>query len=324
MISSNVTLVANFAPVAAQYTVAVSASPSAGGTVNGGGTFAAGSLVTVTATANSNYNFVNWTQNGNQVSTSPSYQFTLNSNVTLVANFTSATSSSASIFTTQTPASVNVSDGPSVNYELGTRFQSNVAGQITAIRFWKASQETGIHTGHVWESAGNLLATATFSGETASGWQQVSLSTPLSIAANTTYVVSVNTGATFYVVTDTGFASSIVNGPLSTVVGNNGVYGSPGAFPTNTYLSSNYFRDVVFTWTPPPPDTIPPTIPTNLTAKAVSSSQINLSWTASTDNVGVAGYNVMRNGSPVGTSTTTTFSDFGLVASTTYSYTVSV
>src|SRR4029077_1894536 len=70
------------------YTIAVSASPSAGGRVSGGGTFAAGSSDTVTATANSGYSFVNWTQNGSVVSTSASYTFTLNSNVTLVANFT--------------------------------------------------------------------------------------------------------------------------------------------------------------------------------------------------------------------------------------------
>jgi hypothetical protein len=84
-LNSNVTLVANFTAV--QYTIAVSASPSAGGTVSGGGTFAAGSSDTVTATANSGYSFVNWTQNGSVVSTSASYTFTLNSNVTLVANF---------------------------------------------------------------------------------------------------------------------------------------------------------------------------------------------------------------------------------------------
>src|SRR5262249_10999831 len=73
---------------AAQYTVAVSASPGAGGTVSGGGTFAAGSSDTVTATPNSGYTFVNWTQNGSQVTTSQGYTFTVNSNVTLVANFT--------------------------------------------------------------------------------------------------------------------------------------------------------------------------------------------------------------------------------------------
>ena len=70
------------------------------------------------------------------------------------------------------------------------------------------------------------------------------------------------------------------------------------------------------------PDTIPPSIPTGLTATAVSTTQINLSWNASTDNVAVTGYQVFRNGAQVGTSTTTTFSDTGLSPSTLYSYTV--
>jgi chitodextrinase len=67
-------------------------------------------------------------------------------------------------------------------------------------------------------------------------------------------------------------------------------------------------------------DTTAPTTPTNLTATAVSSSQINLAWTASTDNVGVAGYKVYRGGSQVGTSTSTSYSDNGLTAQTSYSY----
>lgn len=70
------------------YTLAVTPSPSAGGTVNGGGTFISGSSRTVTATANSGYTFDNWTEGGTQVSTSSSYTFTLNGNRNLVANFT--------------------------------------------------------------------------------------------------------------------------------------------------------------------------------------------------------------------------------------------
>jgi len=70
-------------------------------------------------------------------------------------------------------------------------------------------------------------------------------------------------------------------------------------------------------------DTMPPSIPTGLAASAVSASQINLSWTVSTDDVGVAGYRVYRNGSQVGAATGTTYDDTGLAASTTYSYTVS-
>jgi glucose/arabinose dehydrogenase/chitodextrinase len=69
-------------------------------------------------------------------------------------------------------------------------------------------------------------------------------------------------------------------------------------------------------------DTIPPSTPTGLTATAVSATQINLSWNASTDNVAVTGYQIFRNGTQVGTSTTTTFGDTGLSPSTPYSYTV--
>ncbi|MGB8786469.1 MAG: galactose oxidase-like domain-containing protein [Candidatus Acidiferrales bacterium] len=76
-------------------------------------------------------------------------------------------------------------------------------------------------------------------------------------------------------------------------------------------------------------DTQPPTAPTNLTATAASSTQINLTWTASTDNVGVTGYEVQRcegagctNFAQIATPTGTTYTDTGLLASTSYSYRV--
>src|SRR2546428_10974157 len=78
-----------------------------------------------------------------------------------------------------------------------------------------------------------------------------------------------------------------------------------------------------------PPDTTPPTAPSNLTATAASSSQINLAWTASSDDVGVAGYLVERcQGSgctgfaQVATVAGTTYNDTGLAAATSYSYRV--
>ena len=71
------------------------------------------------------------------------------------------------------------------------------------------------------------------------------------------------------------------------------------------------------------PDTESPTIPTNFSGSAVSNSQINLSWSASTDNIGVAGYRVSRNnGSNIFTTSTTSYADTGLASSTEYSYTV--
>src|SRR5467141_1734216 len=69
-------------------------------------------------------------------------------------------------------------------------------------------------------------------------------------------------------------------------------------------------------------DTTPPTTPTGLTAVAAGSTGVNLSWSASTDNVGVTGYIVRRNGVQVATPATTSFADTGLSAATTYSYTV--
>jgi fibronectin type 3 domain-containing protein len=79
----------------------------------------------------------------------------------------------------------------------------------------------------------------------------------------------------------------------------------------------------------PPPDTTPPTTPSNLTATVVNSNQINLNWTASADNVGVTGYRVERCGgigctafTQIATPTGTTYSDIGLTASTTYNYRV--
>ncbi len=70
-------------------------------------------------------------------------------------------------------------------------------------------------------------------------------------------------------------------------------------------------------------DSLPPTVPTNLSGTAVLPSQINLSWTASTDNVHVAGYQVYRNTIPVATTTSAAFSDTGLTSNTSYVYAVS-
>src|SRR5258706_434162 len=79
----------------------------------------------------------------------------------------------------------------------------------------------------------------------------------------------------------------------------------------------------------PPPDTLPPSAPANLTMTPASSTQLNLSWAASTDNVGVTGYMVERcqgaactNFAQISALTATTFNDMGLTASTSYSYRV--
>jgi len=186
--------------------------------------------------------------------------------IVLCALFSSATATAQTqtLFTSQIPALLHQSDGANVNYELGTSFQSTVNGKIIAIRFWKAAGETGTHTGRLWSATGQLLASVTFVDETSSGWQQQALATSLAIAANTTYVVSVNTRNTFYVATGGGLASQVVSGNLLSVVGNNGLYGSPAQFPTNSWQNSNYFRDIAFV----------PTTTDTLTSLTLSSTSV--------------------------------------------------
>ncbi len=90
-VNASRTLVANFQAQPQNYTITVSANPTAGGTVTGGGTYQQGQSCTVVATANNGYTFTNWTENGTVVSTEARYTFTVTGNRTLVANFSQQT-----------------------------------------------------------------------------------------------------------------------------------------------------------------------------------------------------------------------------------------
>lgn len=84
---NNTVCVAFFEPTVNNYTITATANPSNGGTVSGAGTYAQGSTCTLTATANNGYHFEKWTKNGTQISTSPSYSFTVTENASYVAQF---------------------------------------------------------------------------------------------------------------------------------------------------------------------------------------------------------------------------------------------
>ncbi|HSV66774.1 MAG TPA: DUF4082 domain-containing protein [Mycobacteriales bacterium] len=160
-----------------------------------------------------------------------------------------------------TPAVANVADASAV--ELGVKLRSSSAGLIKGIRFYKGSQNTGVHTGTLWSRTGTSLATVTFSGESASGWQQALFASPVSINANTTYVASYHTNVGFYSANGSGLATAVSNGPLTALAngtdGGNGVYAyGGGGFPANTFQATNYWVDVVFDT--PGPDTTPPTV----------------------------------------------------------------
>jgi len=128
--AGNKALVANFTAIpAGNFAVNLSSSPAAGGTTSGAGSFAAGSLVTVTALPNTNYTFVNWTDAGVAVSTSPSYQFILAGNRTLVANFKIIPASQVALVLTSSPAAGGTTNG-SNSYPTGTSVTATATANI--------------------------------------------------------------------------------------------------------------------------------------------------------------------------------------------------
>lgn len=192
-----------------------------------------------------------------------------------------ADSDTASLFaTTNTPKEIDSNDAQAV--ELGFKFKSDVAGSVTGVRFYKSAANTGTHTGSLWSASGTRLATVTFTGESKSGWQSATFSSPVTIAANTIYVVSYHTPTGHYSDNIGGFTSQLSNGSLHALAdgatGPNGVYAyGKSAFPTNGWKATNYWVDVTFkpasTSTTPPTTTPPTTTSPSTPASALSVDQ---------------------------------------------------
>ncbi|MDA0166930.1 DUF4082 domain-containing protein [Solirubrobacter ginsenosidimutans] len=175
-----------------------------------------------------------------------------------------------------TPTTVDSGDVTPV--ELGVKFTADSSGSITGIRFYKAAANTGTHVGSLWNAAGTRLAQATFTNESATGWQTVTFASPIAITANTTYVASYLAPAGHYSVTAGALATGVDNPPLhavSNATSPNGVYlyGAAGGFPTGSFNAGNYGVDVLFVGAPAPG------APTGVTATAGQGSA-NVSWTA--------------------------------------------
>ena len=172
--------------------------------------------------------------------------------------------------TNVTPEEIDSNDSTPVN--VGVKFQASIPGTVTGIRFYKASANTGTHIGELWTATGQLLASATFTNETGSGWQEVDFSQPVAIDANTIYIASYfapnghysDNNAYFYTTPPMGTNPTIttVNSPPLQAPRNtngtvNGVYSYAGTptFPTDTFKATNYWVDVIFqtaTATPTP------------------------------------------------------------------------
>ena len=236
-----------------------------------------------------------------------------------------------------TPGGIDSGDPASI--EVGVKFTTDTFGTATGVRFYKASANTGTHIGSLWNSSGQLLASATFTGESSSGWQQVNFSQPVLLQPNTTYVASYfapkghysQDGGYFYTDPPLGSPTAgTVNSPPLRAPQNtngvtNGVYSYAGAstFPASTFDAENYWVDVVFSPAGPPGQA------GNVSATPGYASA-GVSWAAPTSGGPATSYTITPyigsaaqtpvtvTGSPAPTSTVVT----GLTNGTTYTFTV--
>jgi hypothetical protein len=254
---------------------------------------------------------------------------TLGVGACLLVPTSSALAAPDTIFGAATPTTIDSGDGHSV--ELGVKFTSEVPGSVTGIRFYKATTNVGTHIGSLWTTTGTLLASATFTKETASGWQQVNFATPVAIAANTTYIAAYLAPDGHYSDSVSAFTAGGVSSPplsaLANSVSPNGVYtySTTSTFPTATYKATNYWVDADFE---PTPTTAPGQV-TNVTATAGPGSA-TVTWSAPSSGSPAASYTITPyagataqptttvTGAPPATSTTVE----GLTSGTSYTFTV--
>jgi hypothetical protein len=136
--------------------------------------------------------------------------------------------------------------------ELGAEFMSNVAGFVTGVRFYKSAANTGTHTGYLWTGSGAQVGAVTFTGESASGWQQANFGVPIAITANTLYVISYWCPVGSYAsdagyFANAGVTSQMLYAPIDGQYGPNGGFTGTLGFPNTSVQSSNYWVDLVFT-----------------------------------------------------------------------------
>jgi hypothetical protein len=144
-------------------------------------------------------------------------------------------------------------DGAAV--ELGVRFEADRPGDVLGVRFYKSRANIGRHVGNLWRADGTLLASAEFTAETESGWQQVNFAAPVPISQGERYVASYHTHAGHYSFDGGYFAfAGVENPPLHAPADDpdgqrNGVFVysfNDSTFPSIGYGGANYWVDVVF------------------------------------------------------------------------------
>ena len=143
--------------------------------------------------------------------------------------------------------------------EVGVKFETSKDIFVVGVRFYKGDQNVGEHSGSLWNAAdGTQLAHATFSNESAQGWQDVLFSRPVAMRPGDRFIASYYVPIGYYSAVNEYFETSLTSGPVTALSGfeadGNGVYtyGSDTAFPQFTYRSSNYWVTPLWTTNRPP------------------------------------------------------------------------
>jgi len=247
--AGNKTLTANFAVVpVGKFAVVLSSSPPAGGTTGGSGSFNAGTNVTVTATPNAGYTFVNWTVGGVAVSTSPGYTFVLSANRTLVANFAIIPASQFALILSSNPAVGGTTTGSGA-YPAGTSVTATAAvnAGYTFVNWTENGAIVSTSAAYTFALAANRTLVANFTpitftlSVTAVNGTVVANPSQPTYASGTNVVLTATPNPGFTFTSWSGDASGIVNPLTVTMNSNKNITANFTAIVVNAPLFSSIF-----------------------------------------------------------------------------------
>jgi ribosomal protein S16 len=167
-VTGNRTLVANFHAETTSFNISATANPANGGIISGVGTYNLNQTATLSANPNQGFSFVNWTENGVQVSTSPNYSFTVTGNRTLVANFHAETTS-FNISATANPANGGIISGAGTyNLNQTATLSANPNQGFSFVNWTENGVQVSTSPSYSFTVAGNRTLEANFHAETTS------------------------------------------------------------------------------------------------------------------------------------------------------------
>lgn len=193
--------------------------------------------------------------------------------------------------------SISEYDGQAI--DVGAKFRSTSAGQVTGLRFFRSAANEGVNTGSIWSAAGTLLGQVTFANGASPGWKEATLPSSVAISANTTYIVSLHSASGVYNATNSYLVTTSANGSLKFLAdgedGANGLYeySATPIFPAQTFESSFYWVDIVFEASGG--DVTAPTV-LSATVQNAAPTNLVMVFAESVTGVSTAGFSFKKNG----------------------------